>query len=178
MAVSRILFLRGCPRIRRSFLSRCSRSTPRLRGMRLLPGSCPPEADRPGAGSLLCLAPHGVFRAPALARRAVGSYPAFSPLPRTPCGEPGGIFSVTLSVAPDFRPTRPRILRGMLPGGVRTFLCRGRSRTAIISHPFAASRTRGEVASIRCWMLDVRCWMFFVDDVSTRSLPRKTPHQP
>lgn len=30
---------------------------------------------------LLCLAPHGVFRAPFLAVRAVGSYPAISPLP-------------------------------------------------------------------------------------------------
>jgi hypothetical protein len=32
--------------------------------------------------SLFCLAPHGVFRAPELARRAVGFYPAVSPLPR------------------------------------------------------------------------------------------------
>lgn len=31
---------------------------------------------------LFCLAPHGVFRAPGLAPGAVGSYPAFSPLPR------------------------------------------------------------------------------------------------
>jgi len=30
---------------------------------------------------LLCLAPHGVFRAPFLAVRAVGFYPAISPLP-------------------------------------------------------------------------------------------------
>ena len=30
---------------------------------------------------LFCLAPHGVFRAPGLASGAVGSYPAFSPLP-------------------------------------------------------------------------------------------------
>jgi len=35
--------------------------------------------DPGGSCSLLCLAPHGVYRAPALARRAVGSYPAFSP---------------------------------------------------------------------------------------------------
>ena len=41
MAVSRILFLRGFPRIRRSFLSRRSRGESRSRGMRLLPGSCP-----------------------------------------------------------------------------------------------------------------------------------------
>ena len=66
----------------------------RLRRMRLLPGSCPPEADRPDAHSLLCLAPHGVFRAPPIARRAVGSYPAFSPLPFAPStssGVPGGL---------------------------------------------------------------------------------------
>src|SRR5215831_4440450 len=34
----------------------------------------------------------------------------------------GGIFSVTLSVNPDFGRGCPRILRGMLPYGVRTFL--------------------------------------------------------
>ena len=33
------------------------------------------------ARSLFCLAPHGVFRALPVARQAVGSYPAFSPLP-------------------------------------------------------------------------------------------------
>ena len=37
-----------------------------------------PDATR----SLFCLAPHGVYPAPPVARRAVGSYPAFSPLPR------------------------------------------------------------------------------------------------
>ena len=34
----------------------------------------------------------------------------------------GGLFSVTLSVGPGFRPCLPRVLRGMLPCGVRTFL--------------------------------------------------------
>ena len=72
--------------------------------------------------SLFCLAPHGVCRAPALALRAVGSYPAFSPLPLARAS--GGLFSVTLSVTPGFRPTPPRVLRGMLPDGVRTFLYR------------------------------------------------------
>jgi hypothetical protein len=91
--------------------------------VRLLPGSCPAFTERVGGpGSLFCLAPHGVCRAPALALRAVGSYPAFSPLPSA-CAW-GGLFSVTLSVAPGFRPTPPRLLRGMLPGGVRTFLYR------------------------------------------------------
>jgi hypothetical protein len=34
----------------------------------------------------------------------------------------GGVFSVTLSVVAIFQLRRPRILRGMLPYGVRTFL--------------------------------------------------------
>src|SRR6266481_1158699 len=34
----------------------------------------------------------------------------------------GGVFSATLSVNVRFRERRPRILRGMLPYGVRTFL--------------------------------------------------------
>src|ERR1041385_5423734 len=34
----------------------------------------------------------------------------------------GGVFSVTLSVNARLRERRPRILRGMLPCGVRTFL--------------------------------------------------------
>src|SRR5207249_7306324 len=45
---------------------------------------------------LLGLAPTGGCRAAPVARRAVGSYPTFSPLP---FGEKGGLFSVALSVA-------------------------------------------------------------------------------
>jgi len=64
---------------------------------------------------LFGLAPRGVFRAPGVATRAVGSYPTFSPLPNAfdrkrralgfavglPQGanHTGGIFSVALSVA-------------------------------------------------------------------------------
>jgi hypothetical protein len=64
---------------------------------------------------LFGLAPRGVFRAPDVATRAVGSYPTFSPLPNAPTvrGGPqvlpaacrrsssvtGGLFSVALSVA-------------------------------------------------------------------------------
>ena len=64
---------------------------------------------------LFGLAPRGVFRAPSVATRAVGSYPTFSPLPNAldrwrrargfavglPQGanHTGGIFSVALSVA-------------------------------------------------------------------------------
>ena len=41
--------------------------------------------DRAGdPASLFGLAPHGVYRAPEVAPRAVGFYPAFSPLPRCP----------------------------------------------------------------------------------------------
>ena len=49
----------------------------------------------------------------------------------------GGVFSVTLSVSAVFQLRRPRILRGMLPYGVRTFLRRippMRDSPAIICH--------------------------------------------
>ena len=80
------------------------------------------SAERTGQapGLLFCLAPQEVFRAPGIAPGAVGSYPAVSPLPGA-CA-PGGLVSVTLSVAAGLRPPCPRILRGLLPGGVRTFL--------------------------------------------------------
>ena len=59
-------------------------------GVRLLPEGFFPRSRENRAGNpspLLCLAPHGVFRAAALARRPVGSYPAFSPLPSTISGQ-------------------------------------------------------------------------------------------
>jgi hypothetical protein len=52
----------------------------------------------PLRGPLFGLAPDGVFRASALALGAVGSYPTFSPLPRSCRHEQGGLFSVALSV--------------------------------------------------------------------------------
>jgi len=96
-----------------------------------------PDLHRGGQAilSLFCLAPHGVFRAPTITRRAVGSYPAFSPFPRDwvlmarfglvgalKTQSLGGLFSVTLSVIADFHRRFPRVLHGMLPCGVRTFL--------------------------------------------------------
>jgi hypothetical protein len=86
-----------------------------------------PRIDGPAVLPLFCLAPHGVFRASRIAPRAVSSYLAFSPLPALKKEQlflqrTGGVFSVTLSVAAIFQPRRPRILRGMLPYGVRTFL--------------------------------------------------------
>src|SRR5213079_3075603 len=79
-------------------------------------------AGGPAALPLFCLAPHGVFRASRIAPRAVSSYLAFSPLPALCCQRTGGVFSVTLSIAAVFQLQLPRILRGMAPYGVRTFL--------------------------------------------------------
>ncbi len=91
--------------------------------LRLLPGGLS-SLSRDWAGDhglLFCLAPHGVCRAPLLSPGAVGSYPAFSPLlhqsssPRAIFAEVederSGIFSVTLSVAKNFRPALPRFRR-------------------------------------------------------------------
>src|SRR5213075_3578504 len=83
-----------------------------------------PRINGPAVLPLFCLAPHGVFRASRITPRAVSSYLAFSPLPALCCQRTGGVFSVTLSVTEVFQPRRPRILRGMLPYGVRTFLQR------------------------------------------------------
>ena len=57
----------------------------------------------PLRGPLFGLAPDGVFRAPGLTTGAVGSYPAFSPLPAEISNlhlrlQTGGLFSVALSV--------------------------------------------------------------------------------
>src|SRR5260370_24589437 len=58
----------------------------------------------PLRGPLFGLAPDGVFRAPRLTPGAVGSYPAFSPLPRNSSkgATAGGLFSVALSVGMPF----------------------------------------------------------------------------
>lgn len=72
--------------------------------------------DRAGDPSLLfCLAPRRVCRAPVLTLGAVGSYPAVSPLLSRPAlaiarqgpARSSGLFSVTLSVAKNFRSARP-----------------------------------------------------------------------
>ena len=65
-----------------------------------------PEPDRL-PGLLLCLAPHGVFRAPELARRAVGSYPAFSPLPASRCRQAGGLLFCDTFRRPRLGPEAP-----------------------------------------------------------------------
>ena len=83
------------------------------------------SASRAGSPLLFGLAPRGVFRASPVARRAVGSYSTFSPLPAKallkddkqvslpPVREAhfrGGLFSVALSVTRPVRRTfvRPR----------------------------------------------------------------------
>ena len=81
-----------------------------------------PRICGPAALPLFCLAPHGVFPASQITSRAVSSYLAFSTLPALRCQRTGGVFSATLSVAAVLQPRRPRVLRGMLPYGVRTFL--------------------------------------------------------
>ena len=81
-----------------------------------------PRINGPAGLPLFCLAPHGVFPASRITPRAVSSYLAFSPLPALCCQRTGGIFSVTLSVATILQSRRPRVLRGMPPYGVRTFL--------------------------------------------------------
>src|SRR5213082_3656926 len=82
----------------------------------------PEDFIGPATLPLFCLAPHGVFRASRIAPRAVSSYLAFSPLPALCCQRTGAVFSVTLSIAAVFQLQLPRILRGMQPYGVRTFL--------------------------------------------------------
>src|SRR5437773_1734660 len=84
----------------------------------------PEDFIGPAALPLFCLAPHGVFLASRIAPRAVSSYLAFSPLPALRCQRTGGVFSVTLSVTALLQTQCPRLLRGMLPYGVRTFLWR------------------------------------------------------
>jgi hypothetical protein len=103
----------------------------------------------PFQGPLFGLAPDEVFRASALALGAVGSYPAFSPLPPASNLGPevdGGLFSVALSIGTPFGvtsrvyPTRglrlESRLRGIAPCGVRTFLLRlPRTATEAILRP-------------------------------------------
>jgi hypothetical protein len=146
MAISRILsqlfaskalgmiihLTRTSPNARRIFIRRSA--------------TIPEDFIGPAALPLFCLAPHGVFRASQITPRAVSSYLAFSPLPAfrreavsfpysCSCQRTGGMFSVTLSVNIRFSECCPRILRGTLPYGVRTFLQRAaRGSPAIICH--------------------------------------------
>ena len=68
---------------------------------------------RAAPGSLFGLAPNGVYRAPAIALGAVGSYPTFSPLPFTEA--PGGILSVALSIREGLHHPGPRFHEARYP---------------------------------------------------------------
>ena len=80
------------------------------------PAAYPRRLDRGGhSHRILGLAPAGVYRAGCVTTTAVGSYPAFSPLPL----DQGGLISVALSV------TRLLSYPGVtwqLSHGARTFL--------------------------------------------------------
>ncbi len=110
----------------------------------------------PLRGLLFGLAPDGVFRACAITRAAVGSYPAFSPLPLTHSSS-GGIFSVALSVEGTFRLPRPCLshphkhgLHGIAPYGVRTFLPeRGSERFSALPGSIENVAYCGKIASGR-----------------------------
>ena len=104
-----------------------------------------PRINGPAALPLFCLAPHGVFRASRITPRAVSSYLAFSTLPALRCQRTGGVFSVTLSVTASLRTRRPRVFRGMLPYGVRTFL----SRTLLPASDHLPSRHSNTAWEIR-----------------------------
>src|SRR4051812_44714794 len=70
-----------------------------------IPETCPASGTRSGQllGFLFGLAPDGVFRASAIALGAVGSYPAFSPLPPTEAG--GGLIFCGTFRRKAFRPS-------------------------------------------------------------------------
>ena len=81
----------------------------------------------PAALPLFCLAPHGVFPASRITPRAVSSYLAFSPLPALFSKNRRCLFCDTFRHCKPRKLSalqRPRVLRGMLPYGVRTFLQR------------------------------------------------------
>jgi hypothetical protein len=76
-------------------------------GATITRGALPAFAGKAGRlpFPLLCLAPHGVFRAAPLTRTPGGLLLRLFTLTQL---APGGVFSVTLSVVRDFHPGRPR----------------------------------------------------------------------
>src|SRR2546422_8269162 len=114
-----------------------------------------PRIDGPAALPLFCLAPHGVFHASRITSRAVSSYLAFSTLPALCCQRTGGVFSVTLSVTAILQVRRPRLLRGMLPYGVRTFLQQAKAahqRSSAITRNLSQPRKKKREPRIM-WMI-------------------------
>src|SRR5213078_2640223 len=104
-AISRVLFIRcgGQMVISLGWLSPAtSRGLPAAR------------TTRAGSRCLLGLAPTGGYRATPVAKRAVGSYPTFSPLPFG--------YRAVCSLWPCPSPCGAQALPGSLPVGARTFL--------------------------------------------------------
>ena len=94
-------------------------------GMRLIPEDADSEESSDRRSFLCCVLHHmGFFVPPHLRSERWALTPPFHPYPTRlfPVWS-GGMFSVTLSVVRNFHHELPRILRGMLPCGVRTFLC-------------------------------------------------------
>ena len=124
------LWTRGCPR--------ASSCQPGCLGQKPNPGVAP-------ATSLFGIAPGGACRAAPVTRRAVGSYPTVSPLPR-PEGQ-GGFISVALSVG-SLRPGVTRH-RGLVESGLSSNGC---PPAAIqpSAHPSATRGRRRVQALTRC----------------------------
>ena len=117
--------------------------TPRLAagrgpcGLRPIPGGCRRlrgVLGRRPDPSCSVLHRMGFFVPPCLRSGRWAFTPPFHPC-RPVCTGVGGMFSVTLSVDRDFGPGPPRILRGMLPCGVRTFLSKRALRPAGSDRP-------------------------------------------
>ena len=60
----------------------------------------------------------------------------------------GGFFSVTLSIGHGFRPGPPRVFRGMLPSGVRTFLSRQGESDRLSKEILGDARHEGKAGSL------------------------------
>lgn len=124
MAVSRILSVAEATG--RPFLSLRLRATPRLRGMRLIPGMCPACAERPGRAVIpvLSCTARGLSCHDDHSSRG-GLLPRLFNLSRL-----GGryIFCDTIRGG-GLASVGPALARGVLPRGVRTFLCAGNPRS-------------------------------------------------
>ena len=125
--------------------------TPRLAagrgpcGLRPIPGGCRRlrgVLGRRPDPSCSVLHRMGFFVPPCLRSGRWAFTPPFHPC-RPVCTGVGGMFSVTLSVDRDFGPGPPRILRGMLPCGVRTFLSKRALRPAGSDRPPSQGSLRG-----------------------------------
>lgn len=132
--ISRILFRKQSLRRQPFLFPKLAPGEPlaRLRApgrLRLIPGSfrLSPAARRPAPCSVLHRRRFFVPRFLRTGRWALT--PPFHPYPMTHEASPGGLFSVTLSVAQGFRLGRPRLLRGLLPVWCPDFPLAGRTRS-------------------------------------------------